>query len=190
MAPYSSTLAWKIPWTEETGRLKSMGSLRVGHDWTTSLSLFTFMHWRRKWQPTPVVSPGESQGRGSLVGCRLWGRTESDMTELLILSLCCILENWGIVHLWSCPEHIPKYYFILKPSWKIPWTEQTGRLKSMGSLRVGHNWATSLSLFTFMHWRRKWQPTPVFLPGESQGQGSLVGCHLWGHTESDTTEVT
>ena len=43
--------------------------------------------------------------------------------------------------------------------------------------------------FTFMHWRRKWQPTPVFLPGESQGWGSLVGCHLWGHTESDTTEV-
>ena len=39
-------------------------------------------------------------------------------------------------------------------------------------------------------WRRKWQPTPVFLPGESQGQGSLVGCHLWGRTESDTTEVT
>ena len=39
-----------------------------------------------------------------------------------------------------------------------------------------------------MHWRRKWQPTPVFLPGESQGRGCLVGCHLWGHTESDTTE--
>ena len=44
--------------------------------------------------------------------------------------------------------------------------------------------------FTFMHWRRKWQATPVFLPGESQGQGSLVGCRLWGCTELDTTEVT
>ena len=43
---------------------------------------------------------------------------------------------------------------------------------------------------SFMHWRRKWQPTPVFLPGESQGQGSLVGCCLWGLTESDTTEET
>ena len=43
--------------------------------------------------------------------------------------------------------------------------------------------------FTCMHWRRKWQPTPVFLPGESQGRGSLVGCRLWGHTESDTTEA-
>ena len=60
----------------------------------------------------------------------------------------------------------------------------------LGVARVRHNWATSLSLFTFMHWRRKWQPTPVFLPGESQGQGSLVGCNLWGRTESDTTEAT
>ena len=81
MAPHSSTLAWKIPWTEEPGGLQSMGSQRVGHDWETSLSLFTFMHWRRKWQPTPVFLPGESQGQGSQVGCHLWGRTESDMTE-------------------------------------------------------------------------------------------------------------
>ena len=71
-----------------------------------------------------------------------------------------------------------------------PMAEEPGRLQSMGSLRVRHNWATSLSFFTFMHWRRKWQPTPVFLPGESQGQGSLVGCRLWGRTESDMTEVT
>ena len=71
-----------------------------------------------------------------------------------------------------------------------PWTEEPGGLQSMGSLRVGHDWATSLSLFTFMCWRRKWQPTPVFLPGESQGRGSLVGCRLWGRTESDTPEAT
>ena len=82
MAPHSSTLAWKIPWTEEPGRLQSMGSLRVRHSRTISLSLFTFMHWRRKWQPTPVFLPGESQGRGSLVRCRLWGRTELDTTEV------------------------------------------------------------------------------------------------------------
>ena len=81
MAPHSSTLAWKIPWTEEPGRLQSMVSLRVGHDSATSLSLFTFLHWRRKWQPAPVFLPGESQGRGSLVGCHLWGCTESDTTE-------------------------------------------------------------------------------------------------------------
>ena len=60
MATHSSTLAWKIPWTEELGRIQSLGSRRVGHDWATSLSLFTFTHWRRKWQPTPVFLPGES----------------------------------------------------------------------------------------------------------------------------------
>ena len=81
MAPHSSTLAWKIPWTEEPGGPQSMGSIRVGQDSATSLSLFTFMHWRRKWQPTPVFLPGESQGWGSLVGCCLWGHTESDTTE-------------------------------------------------------------------------------------------------------------
>ena len=83
MAPLSRTLAWKIPWMEEPGRLQSMGSLRVRHDWATSLSLFTFMHWRRKWQATAVFLPGESQGRGSLVGCHLWGCTESDTTEAI-----------------------------------------------------------------------------------------------------------
>ena len=83
MAPYSSTLAWKIPWMEEPGRLQSMGSLEL--DTTERLhfqfSLFTFMHWRRKWQPTPVFLPGESQGQWSLVGCRLWGLRELDTTE-------------------------------------------------------------------------------------------------------------
>ena len=84
MAPHSSTLAWKIPWMEEPGKLQSMGSQRVEHSWATSLSLFTFMHWRRKWQPTPVFLSGESQGCGSLVGCRLWGlhRVGHDWSDL------------------------------------------------------------------------------------------------------------
>ena len=81
MAPHSSTLAWKIPWMEGSSGLQSMGSLRVRHDWVTSLSLFTFMHWRRQWQPIPVFLPGESQGQGSLVGCRLWGCNVPDKTE-------------------------------------------------------------------------------------------------------------
>ena len=82
MAPHSSTLAWKIPWTEEPavgcgpwGREESDTTERLHF-------LFTFMHWRRKWQPTPVFLPGESQGQDSLVGCHLWGRTESDATEV------------------------------------------------------------------------------------------------------------
>ena len=82
MAPHSSTLAWKIPWTEEPGGLQSMGLLRVGQDSATSLSLFTFLHWKKHWKKhfPPMFLPGESQGQGSLVGCRLWGRTESDTT--------------------------------------------------------------------------------------------------------------
>ena len=105
MAPHSSALAWRTPWTEEPGRLQSMGSQRVGHDRATSL--FTFMHWRRKWQPTPVFLPGESQGRGSVVGCRLWGRTESDTTERphFHFSLSCIGEGNGNPPQCSCLEN-------------------------------------------------------------------------------------
>ena len=115
MAPHSSTFAWKIPWTEEPGGLQSMGSLRVGYDLATSLSLFTFLHWRRKWQPTPVFLPGESQGWGSLLGCRLWGRTESDTTEVTqqqqqqywsIIALKCSVGSCrtaqSISHIYTC----------------------------------------------------------------------------------------
>ena len=107
MAPHSNILAWKIPWTEEPGGLQSMGSLRVGHDRATSLSLSTFMHWRKKWQLTPVFLPGESQGRGNLVGCCLWGRTESDMTERLHFHfpLSCIGERNGNPLQCSCLEN-------------------------------------------------------------------------------------
>ena len=86
---------------------------------------------------------------------------------------CAFWIHWGVTHSSTL-------------AWKLPWKEEPGRLQSMGSLRVGHYWATSL--FTFMHWRRKWQPTPVFLPGESQPRGSLAACCLWGHKELDTTE--
>ena len=102
MAPHSSTLAWKIPWTEEPGGLQFMGSLGVGHDWATSLSLFTFMHWRRKWQPTPVFLPGESHGSGSLVDCCLWGRTESDITKATLQQQQQSLNNSPSEHLFHC----------------------------------------------------------------------------------------
>ena len=78
MAPHSSTLCWKIPWTEEPGRLQSMGSLRVGHDWATSLSLFTFMHWRRKWQPRRIPGTREPGGLQSM-GLHRVGHDWSDL---------------------------------------------------------------------------------------------------------------
>ena len=65
MAPHSSTLAWKIPWMEEPGGLQSMGSRRVGHDWATSLSLFTFMHWRRNGNPLQCSCLENPRDRGA-----------------------------------------------------------------------------------------------------------------------------
>ena len=80
--PHCSTLAWKIPWTEEPGRLQSMESLRVGHDWVTSVSLFT-LHWWRKWQPTPgkawrIPGTGEPGGLPSMGSHRV-GHDWSDL---------------------------------------------------------------------------------------------------------------
>ena len=74
MATHSSILAWKIPWIEEPGGLQSMGLQRVGHTERFHFHFSLFMYWRRKWQPTPVFLPGESQRQQSLVGCHLWGR--------------------------------------------------------------------------------------------------------------------
>ena len=128
MAAHSSVLAWRIPVMGEPRGLPSMGSHRVGHDWSDLAA-------------------------AAAAGCR---DGEGDGTPLQ----------------YSCLENP-----MDGGAW---WAAVHGVARS-------HNWVTSLSLFTFMLWRRKWQPTPVFLPGESQGRGSLVGCRLWGCTESDTT---
>ena len=144
MATHSSTLAWKIPWTEEPGGLQSMESWRVGHDWVTSLSLFTF-------------------------------------------------------HFHALEKEMATHSSVL--AWRIPGTGESGWLLSMGSHRVGHDWsnlaaaATMLIINTIIclqcrrprfdfwvrkiPWRRKWQATPVFLPGESCGQRSLAGYSPW-----------
>ena len=99
----------------------------------------------------------------------------------------CMLINY--IHLYSFPGEgngTPLQYSCLEnPMDGGAWQAAVhGVAKRWTRLR------NFLLLFTFMHWRRKWQPTPVFLPGESQGRGSLMGCCLWGRTESDTTEVT
>ena len=118
------------------------------------------MHWRRKWQPTPVFSPGESQGLQSLVGCRLWGCTESDTTE-------------------------------------ATWQQQ--QLKNMGfpggavvkiACQCGRSERCRLDPWVVkILWIRKWQHTPVFLPGKFHGQRHLEGCSPRGHTQSNMTEL-
>ena len=120
MATHSSTLAWKLPWMEKPGGLQSLGSRRVGHNWVTSLSLFTFTHWRRKWQPTPVFLPGKSQRWQSLVGCCLWGHTESDTTEVTQQQqqICCGINlKVHIKHFW----HIETTLVSKKSNYVNPW---------------------------------------------------------------------
>ena len=158
------------------------------------------IRWRRKWQPIPVFFPGESHWQRSLAGYSPRGpkKVEHNLVNIgehvyfstSVFVFVGYIPSSGIAGYYGSSwrrRWYPTPVLLLE---KIPWVEESGGLQSMGSWRVGHDWANSLSLFTFMHWRRRWQPTPVFLPGESQGWGSLVGCLLWGHTESDTTEAT
>ena len=115
MATHTSTLAWEIPWTAEPGRLQSMGSLRIRQDWAASLSLFTFMHWRRKWQPTPVFLPGEFQGRepGGLPSMGLHSRT-----WLTWLSSSSSIRLWDSVHFFL--QSLPLLLFRLgKFYWSV-----------------------------------------------------------------------
>ena len=110
MATHSSILAWRILWTQEPGGLLSMGSTELD---TTKATWHACMHWRRKWQPTPIFLPGESQGWMSLVGCRLWGRTETDTTEATWQQqLHCFFASKGTTVTWL-PPHL---------SGPFPWT--------------------------------------------------------------------
>ena len=99
IATHSSILIWRIPWTEEPSGLQSIRSQRTGHDWSDL--------WRRHWHPTPVLLPGKSHGRRSLVGCSPWGHEESDTTEWLHfhLSLSCTREGNGNPLQCSCLEN-------------------------------------------------------------------------------------
>ena len=161
MAPHSSTLAWKIPWTEEPGGLQSIGLLRVRHrhDWATLLSLFTFMHWRRKWQPTPMFLPGESQGRGKPGGLPSMGshRVGHDWSDLAAAAYI----NEGFPGGSSGKESACN---VGDPS-SIP-----------GSGRSPRN----LGVIGY--------PLQYSCLGNPHGQRSLVGCSPWGHKESDTIQ--
>ena len=120
MAPHSSTLAWNIPWTEEPGGLQSMGFRRVGHDWATSLSLFTLMHWRRTWQPTSVFLPGESQGWRGLVGYQGSHRVGHDWSDL---AAAYQFKKCRTLDIWKCFLFVLRYlvnnFISVKISWRV-----------------------------------------------------------------------
>ena len=113
-----------------------------------SLGLGDF--WFRVWKPTPVFLPGEFYGQRSLVGYSPRGRKESDTTERLHLPL----EKEMATHSSTL-------------AWRILWTEEPGGLQSMGSQRVGHNWATSLLLSLLLN--RVRTAIPIFYPAQSSG---------------------
>ena len=110
------------------------------------------------------------------------------MDSWTVKALKDVWSNWLVqIDLSISPSYGEDYGTPLQYSaWKIPWMEEPGGLQSMGSLRVGHDWATSLSLSTFMRWRRKWQRTPVFLPGESQGLVGAWWAAVYGVAQSWT----
>ena len=129
MAPHSGTLAWKIPRMEEPGRLQSMGSLRVGRDWVTSFSLLNFHALEKEMATHSSVLAQRIPGTGSLVGCCLWGCTESDTTEQLHFhfSVSSIGEGNGNPLQCSCLEN--------------PRDGEPGGLPSLGMHRVRHDWS-------------------------------------------------
>ena len=115
--------------------------------------------WGRAWQPTFVFSPGESHGRRRRVGYSPWGHKKLDMIK--------------------APQHACMHRRLTSG---FPGGSD-GKASAYNAGRPGFDpWVGKIL------WRRKWQSTPVLLPGKSHGQRSLVGYSLWGHKELDTTE--
>ena len=142
MAPHSSTLAWKIPWMEEPGRLQSMGSLRVGHDFTFTFTFTFHFHALEKemathssvlaWRISGTGEPGGLPPMGShRVGLKRLSSSSSSSSTLQETRVQSL--GW---------EDLLEKEMATHPSifaWKIPWMEEPGRLQSMGSQRVGHD---------------------------------------------------
>ena len=144
------------------------------------------MRWPKYWRFSFSISTSKEHPGVISQKLQIWSLSQTYYIRSAFNKIIKWVE-WALMFETNCSYNgTPLQYSCLE----MPWTVEPGGLQSIGSLRVRNDWATSLSLFTFMHWRRKWQPTPVFLPGESQGWRGLVGCCLWGHTESDTTEAT
>ena len=153
-------------------------------------------HWRRQWQPTPVFLPGESQGRRSLVGSvRGVTKSRTRLSDFTFTFHFHALEKEMAAHSRvRCRAKRP--YLGLCPGHNVRLQGRQGSWGCMPPLEVrpssvapdpaeSRGAPPRLS----MHWKRKWQPTPVFLPGESQGRRSLVGCRLRGRTEIGRAHV-
>ena len=163
MVTHCSVLAWGIPGTGEPGGLPFMGSHRVGHDWSdlaAAAAAARLIKKRTEIKETKYVIfkrvdilslnniPKNINRSMSNFSCSWWGKGGGEGDSLSKLQGVSVSQGYLLEK--AMAPHSST------PAWKIPWTEEPGRLQSMRSLRVGRNRATSLSLFTFMHWRRKW----------------------------------
>ena len=165
----------------------SIGNLAVLH------SRGLEMPWRRQWHPTPVLLPGKSHGWRSLVGCSPWGRQESDTTERLPFhfSPSCIGKGNGNPLQCSCLENPRDGGAWWAAVYGV--TQSRTRLKRLSSSSSQYRRLRRSRCnpgVGKISCRRKWQPTPVFFPGESHGERSLVSYSPWGHRESNTMEAT
>ena len=160
MATHSSVLAWRIPGTAEPGGLPSTGSHRVGHNWSDLAAAVREREKASQNSICPMVSYVKAKTT-TVENTQKRPKWKSINEENG--------EGWRkAVRFRLLLDGTPLQYFCLEN----PMDGGAWWAAVHGVNRVRHDWATSLSLFTFMHWRRKWQPTPVFLPGESQGRGA------------------
>ena len=179
------------------------GSWRVGHDWAASLSLslFPFMQWRRKWQPSPAYLPGQSQGRESLVGCRLWGHTElakTDETQQQQQHVQIVVLEKTLESPLDCKEINPVH----------PNGNQSWRIDAEAEAPIfwppdGKNWLIGKDPDAGTDWRQEEKGTTEDemvgwhhqldghefeqTPGDGEGQGSLAYCCPWGLKELNRT---
>ena len=144
-----------------------------------------------------------AEGQSSILGMGLSdnsvdksGRTETEWMQDVLL---CSAAEGAQCQFFVSVEPEPCFASSLEKemttysstlAWKIPWMEKPGSLQSMGSQRVGHDWATSLHSLHTLSLEKEMATHSIFLPGESHGQRSLAGCGPWGCRESDTTDVT
>ena len=133
--------------------------------WSQNLALARYLMWRRQWQPTPVLLPGKSHGRRSLVGCSPWGRkSRKPLTDFTFTFPFHALGKEMATH-----------SSVL--AWRIPGTGEPGGLPSMGSHRVGHNWSdlAAAAADTWWKWKGEWKSWLKTQHSENEDHG------IWSH---------
>ena len=179
---------WDSPGKNAGVGYHCLSPMHESEKWKWIRSVVSDPQWPHGLQPSRLLHPWDFPGKSTGVGCH------------------CLLQIYtlGVIKLWNSRSLWEKA-MRKKPLRKgllyicVSWLEATDAACTLWLLlylilsccQRRDMWLVHIcEQIEMLVWRRQWQPTPVLLPGKSQGQRSLVGCCLWGHTESDTTEVT